>query len=111
MAYSDIMASSACPFYRFSVSWKGQATYFGRVFHALFFGLFLSRNYLLDLSYFSVIETPLHKREEDDYLAFAAASSDLRKDSITNLNGVASFVLDLVRHFDSEGVGTWFYER
>ena len=43
--------------------------------------------------------------------AFAAASSDLREDSITDLNGVASFVLDLVRHFDSEGVGTRFYER
>jgi hypothetical protein len=97
------------PFYRFSVSWR-TATYFGRVFRALFFGLFLSRNYLLNLSYFSVVETPRHEREED-YLAFAAASSDLRKDSITDLNGVASFVLDLVRHFDSEGVGTWFYER
>jgi hypothetical protein len=46
------------------------------------------------------------KREKEDYLAFAATSSDLRKDSVTDLNRVTSFVLNLVRHFDSEDVGT-----
>jgi hypothetical protein len=90
---------------------EGTAAYFERVFHALLFGLFLSHNYFLDLSYFSVVELPRHEREDGDYLAFAAASSDLCKDSVIDLNGVASFVLDLVRHFDSEGVGTRFCER
>ena len=85
---------------------EGTATYFGRVFHALFFGFFLSCNYLLDLSHFSVVETHVTKERRRNYLAFAVAASDLRKDSIADLNEVASFVLDLVRHFDSEDVGT-----
>lgn len=84
---------------------EGTATYFGRVFHALFFGFFLSCNYLLDLSYFSV-ETHVMRERRRNYLAFTVAASDLRKDSVADLNGVASFVLDLVRHFDSEDVGT-----
>jgi hypothetical protein len=46
------------------------------------------------------------KERRRNYLAFAAASPDLCKDSVADLNGVASFVSDLVRHFDSEDVGT-----
>jgi hypothetical protein len=85
---------------------EGTATYFGRVFHVLFFGFFLSCNYLLDLSYFSVAETHVMKERNRDYFAFTAAASDLRKDSVADLNGATSFVLDLVGHFDSENVGT-----
>ena len=85
---------------------EGTATYFGRVFHALFFGFFLSCNYLLDLSYFSAVETHVMKETRRNYLAFTVAASNLRKDSVADLNGVTSFVLDLVRHFDSEDVGT-----
>jgi hypothetical protein len=94
---------------------EGTATYFGRVFHALFLGPFLSRNYLLGLSYFSVVETHVMKERRRNYFAFAAAASDLRKDSVADLNGVASFVLDLVRHFDWErdsiSVRFYFWSR
>jgi hypothetical protein len=85
---------------------EGRATYFGRVFHALFFGFFLSCNYLLDLSHFSIVETHVTKEGRRNYLAFTVAASDLRKDSVADLNEVASFVLDLVGHFDSEDMRT-----
>jgi hypothetical protein len=85
---------------------EGRATYLRRVFHALFFSFFLGCNYLLDLSYFSVVKTQVMNERRRNYFAFTAAASDLRKDSVADLNGAASFVLDLVRHFDSEDVGT-----